>query len=184
MKAKRFLVLSAFLLLVSGPAFASGPLGICAIIERVVFEPSAQAPERVQVFGAFAFYDGIFTRPSNFSEPVRGYMYFRLRPGATDADLVRREWADLASVAGTGEAVAFGSYGYIGEFDAIRTDSLGNTGSGGYTLGFGLGVQAVRPDSVAAANPADYIPSSVGVVRVGDGNYDELVSALRSSLDR
>ena len=34
---------------------ASGPVGIYGIVQRVVFEPSERAPERLQVWGAFAY---------------------------------------------------------------------------------------------------------------------------------
>jgi hypothetical protein len=101
---------------------ASGQAGIYGVIERVVFEPNAQAPERAQIWGAFALIEVMLpsanpfegTRiPAGFSftnyvyrAPARGYLYFKAVP----ADLVnvRREWADLAAVAGTGQAVAFG----------------------------------------------------------------------------
>jgi hypothetical protein len=183
MNAVRVVVVIACLLSASMPVLASGPLGICAVIERVEFEPGADAPEHVRLHGAFAFYDGSVGQPAGFTAPVRGYLYFRL-PTRADAELARREWADLAAVAGTGEAVAFGAYGYIGEFENITADSLGNTGAGGYTLGFGLGVQAVRPDSLEAADPAEYIPGDMGVVRLGTGNYDDIVTELKALLDR
>jgi hypothetical protein len=48
----------------------------------------------------------------------RGYLYFRLDPSATAAqrETVRTEWADLNAVAGKGQVVGFGNWGYIGGF--------------------------------------------------------------------
>jgi len=37
---------------------ASGPVGFYAVIEKVVFEPDEKAPERMQLWGAFAVVDG------------------------------------------------------------------------------------------------------------------------------
>jgi hypothetical protein len=34
-----------------------------------------------------------------------------------------KEWSDLKAVAGTGQAVAFGRWGYIGAFERLRTDN-------------------------------------------------------------
>lgn len=179
MKALPTYVLIAFLVLLSSHAVASGPLGICALIERVVFEPNAEAAERVQIFGAFAFYDGNVGQPRGFTSPVRGYMYFEL-PTDGKAALARREWSDLASVAGTGEAVAFGEYLYMGQFEHVAADARSGVGSGGYTLEMGRGVQ---PLGETPTVPADYSPGDLGIVRLGDGNYDEIVAQLRSLLE-
>jgi len=43
----------------------------------------------------------------HYHDAERGYLYFKLRPG--DETVCQKEWADLKSVAGTGEIVAFGS---------------------------------------------------------------------------
>jgi hypothetical protein len=84
-------------LLASPPLGASGQAGIYGIVERVVFEPDAQAPERVQVWGAFALIERLIQRMMSaydgpnattvggqfftnyvFAQPKRGYMYFKL----------------------------------------------------------------------------------------------------------
>ena len=62
----------AVCLLLCSPVLASGSLGIFAVIDRVVFQPNAEAPETVQVFGAFAYYDGRLSESSEFTAPVRG----------------------------------------------------------------------------------------------------------------
>ncbi len=111
---------------------ASGPLGIYGIIEKVVFEPNEQAPQRIQVWGAFAYVDGTAGESLSISPAARGYLYFRL---AADGDgpvtsdqlqAIKREWADLKSVAGTGQAIGFGHWGYIGAFGGLRPDARGN----------------------------------------------------------
>jgi hypothetical protein len=83
---------------------ASDPNCIYAKVDRVVLEPAGQTPDTVQVWGVFSV---AVPRDANaYQPPARGYLYFRL---PTNADVARREWADLKSVAGTGEIVSFGS---------------------------------------------------------------------------
>jgi hypothetical protein len=77
---------------------ASGLVGIYGIVERVVFEPNATAPERVQVWGAFVYVDRAFDAEVGVSNAKRGYLYFTLPryPQRTnELEIVRREWADL-----------------------------------------------------------------------------------------
>ena len=184
MRTIRNCLLSACLLLAS-PVLASGSLGIFAVIDRVVFEPNAEAPERVQVFGAFAYFAGQLGARSLYTDAVRGYLYFSL-PARGDVATVRREWADLAAVAGTGEGVAFGSYFFSGSFDGVavdvptnRADSR-NQNRSGNAVGLGEGVQAI---GVAPTVPAEYHPGDLGVVQLGEGNYDEIVAELKALLD-
>jgi hypothetical protein len=82
---------------------ASDRVAVYGRVERVVFEPSADAPETVQVWGVFSV-----AQPNNMNDyrpAAQGYLYFS--PGK-DRETARREWSDLKSVAGTGQIVAFG----------------------------------------------------------------------------
>jgi hypothetical protein len=85
-------------------ALASDPVGIYALVDKVVFEPNETNPERIQVWGAFAIAEG---SGYTYKNAERGYLYFKLNPDKTS--LCRNEWADLKSVAGTGQIVAFAS---------------------------------------------------------------------------
>lgn len=98
---------------------ASGPAALYAIVQKVVLEPNETAPERIQVWGVFSIWDSAVR---GYSEPARGYMYFKL-PGPADvqwrgggnqpsAPIARAEWADLKRVAGPTSGVAFGEQGY------------------------------------------------------------------------
>jgi hypothetical protein len=113
----------------------SDRVGIYAVVDKVVFEPSAANPERVQVWGAFA----VAKRDDrDFYEPVqRGYLYLTL---AGDKDLTRAEWNDLKSVAGTKQIVAFST-----RFDQavrVRGEDDKPQSPDRYTLG--VGVQKIR----------------------------------------
>jgi hypothetical protein len=79
--------------------------GVYARVDKVVFEPNATAPERIQVWGAFAV--ARKQDPNSYDSAERGYLYFSLKPGKEE--VCRKEWADLKAVAGTGEIVGFGS---------------------------------------------------------------------------
>lgn len=96
--------LSIVLALNAVTAWASDPVGIYAIVERVVFEPNESAPQRIQIWGAFALSDG---KPGDGYLPAqRGYLYYTITPGKEE--ICRKEWADLEAVAGTGLGIGFG----------------------------------------------------------------------------
>jgi hypothetical protein len=100
------------LLALGGAAHASDPVGIYALIEKVVLEPEGGKPERAQVWGIFRLAKA--NRGDEYREPVYGYLYYKLEPGK-EGD-TRREWADLKEVAGKGQAVAFaGRYQELGK---------------------------------------------------------------------
>src|SRR4051794_29713991 len=82
---------------------ASDMVGIYGIVEKVVFEPSDAAPQRVQVWGAFALAEG---RGSTYQAPRRGYLYYTCPSG--QESICRNEWADLKSLAGKQTGVGFG----------------------------------------------------------------------------
>lgn len=82
---------------------ASDRVAVYARIDRVVFEPSAEAPETVQIFGVFSV---AVPRDMNEYQPARrGYLYYKAPP---DKQMARREWNDLKQVAGSAQVVAFG----------------------------------------------------------------------------
>ena len=171
---------------------ASGPVGIYGIIERVVFEPDETSPERVQLWGAFAYVDGAPAGSSTLttSSAARGYLYFRLPtlyPEFPDQTAtIRAEWRDLKSVAGTGTGVGFGRWGYIGGFGALRPDArpgapsviLSRRPSGGDATDL-----RVRPPSEAPATPAVY-ETNTGVVKLTDASHAAILERLRTALAR
>jgi hypothetical protein len=83
---------------------ASDPMGLYAVVEKVVLEPSESEPLRVQIWGAFAISDG--QKGDGYGAPQTGYVYYSCPSGAERT--CRNEWSDLKSVAGTGTGVGFG----------------------------------------------------------------------------
>ena len=83
---------------------ASDFVGVYTVVQKIVLEPSDTAPQRVQIWGAFALSDG---KPgSNYGPAQRGYLYYTC-PSGQEA-VCRKEWEDLKTVAGKDIGVGFG----------------------------------------------------------------------------
>jgi len=181
MKSLRAALVALVVLLAAGSLIASGPVGIYGVVERVVFEPNDTAPERIQIWGAFALVDGGLTRAQGATRAQRGYLYFRL-PTASESrnttpppETVRREWMDLKSVAGTGQAVGFGDWAYIGAF----------SGSQFYPRWGGSSADLrIRAESEKPALPSIY-STNAGMVKLDRSNHaaviDDLMQTLKGS---
>jgi hypothetical protein len=158
---------------------ASGPAGVFAVVEKVVFEPNEQAPERLQLWGAFAFVaggiQGTFTAP-----PQRGYLYFSIPASATpqQRETIRKEWADLKSVAGTPQGVAFGDWFYVGDFSNANNREI-------YAPN-GTGITGVIVHTNAASRPAPVAYTlNTGVVKLAaTGTHAAAVEQLRALLKK
>ena len=186
------LVAGALLLLATSSLSASGPVGIYGIIDKVVFEPTEQNAERVQLWGAFMYVDGqngaVTSTETNVSRAKRGYLYFKARsarPGYTTEQQVtatRNEWADLKVVAGTGQAVGFGKWGYAGAFEGIQP----NTETRPYTYerapqGGDMVELRVRASTETPADPVTY-QTNVGIIKLdSNGRHAEIVKALKAA---
>ena len=95
------------------PKAVSDPVGVYAVVDRVVLEPDSIRPTRIQIWGVFAVAVGLVKTESmqypefNAYQPAqRGYMYFSLDPAQERA--TRAEWEDLRRLAGTGQVATFG----------------------------------------------------------------------------
>jgi hypothetical protein len=190
------LLTAAFAVAVGGVlapiASASGPLSIYGIVEKVVFEPNERTPERIQVWGAFAYaHVKYFTRaegdPSpNLSTAHRGYLYFRLPASGESVETVRREWADLKAVAGTGQAVGFGGWGHTGRFEGLRSDAQNKSASilERSPRGDQQADLRVRPASEMPAAPTAY-QTNAGIVKLSaNGSHAPIVKQLAAALGR
>ena len=163
-------------------ASASDTMAFFGIVEKVVFEPKAGEPDRVQLWGAFA-YANVSPRSTAASRVRRGYLYFRLPPAGSAASIiktVRTEWRDLAVLAGTGQAVGFGSWAYVGMFPtepAVRPELWMGLVEGGPSMDL-----RVRPASEPPTNPAMYA-TNIGIVKLAaNGSHKDIVSALKAAL--
>jgi hypothetical protein len=174
MKAMRAIWVLVILLIGIADLSASGLVGIYGIVEKVVFEPSEKSPERIQIWGAFSFVNGGVDGTAGTSKPQRGYLYFTLPSGSRSDQLaVKTEWTDLKTVAGTGQAVGFGSWFYGGPFEGFELRSRGsNTGAD----------VRVRPESEKPAGPAFY-NTDAGIIKLSEqGSHADIVKQLKAVL--
>lgn len=126
------LIVAFSLSLLNRKTDASDWIGIYARIDRVVYEPGPNDPERIQIWGAFAMAS---KENRNSYEPARrGYLYYSLKPGKEE--VCRKEWADLKAKAGTDQIIGFGgrdmATGHVRKADEKATDP------DVYPVGFGL----------------------------------------------
>ncbi|RPI52478.1 MAG: hypothetical protein EHM55_16430 [Acidobacteria bacterium] len=128
---------------------ASVPLGIYAVVDEVVFEPGVAEPQRVQIWGAFAVWDE--RSGPGWRAPERGYLYYSC--SKEQIGICRNEWADLKSVAGTGQMIGFGS----------RSRAAGR----------------VRPAGERMSAPQTY-PIQFGVVQMGSSPRGAVFDRLRA----
>lgn len=83
---------------------ASDPIGLYAVIDKVVVEPAQGQPQRIQIWGSFALADT--SNQDDYGTAQKGYLYYSC-PASQDATC-KNEWSDLQSVAGKGVGVGFG----------------------------------------------------------------------------
>jgi hypothetical protein len=181
-------------LVVSATVTASGGLSFYGIVERVVFEPAEENAERLQLWGVFAYVDPEAPRREGtgaVSNVARGYLYFRVRSDiqgfTTDREVetTRREWKDLKAIAATGQAIGFGSWGYIGSFGVLHPARVAPSPSFLWerkVQGGALADLRVRPASEPPSNPATY-QTETGIVKLSEtGSHAAVVKLLRAAL--
>jgi hypothetical protein len=135
-----FPVLCAAIATSAIPLKVSDPIGVYALIDRVVFEPDASNPQRVQLWGVFALAD-LDAGPNSYTTAQRGYLYYSTGSANPRA---KTEWSDLESIAGKDQVVGFGG----------RHDKNGR----------------IRKASEPARDPDAYPRSYVGIVRMPTNN--------------
>ena len=157
---------------------------IYAMIESVEFEPSELAPQRIRIYGAFAFLSTnqqptAALRPGPYA-PERGYLYFKLPEAKTVQTAAKKEWADLKALAGTGQAITFGSWtsGYwgISSYTERRNGFVAPSKSGEALL--------VYTKADGSTQPITYTMDT-GIVKLSKtGPYSALVQQLKDTLKK
>lgn len=116
---------------------ASDRTGIYAVIDKVVFEPDAKSPVRIQIWGAFAVASQ--DDPSSYQPVQSGYLYLAVDESN---EVARREWNDLEQLANSHTVVAFGRR--AGQSVRVRHDEEMPGHPDRYVTG--IGVQMIRAD--------------------------------------
>jgi hypothetical protein len=107
MRWSTWVLICAVVAVTSIEIWASGPVAVYALVDKVVFEPNEAKPERIQIWGAFSLAGEPYS--SNYTSAQKGYLYYKIDEGtAAFAQPTRSAWADIKKVAGTGETIGFG----------------------------------------------------------------------------
>ncbi len=120
------------LALLAAPAPLSDPIGVFAVIDRVVLEPDATSPQNIQIWGTFAVANR--NTRDDYLPAQRGYMYYTL-PGRNNRAALA-EWSDMRALAGTHQTIGFG-HRYEGTV-RVRRASETPSAPDPYAMGFGL----------------------------------------------
>ena len=182
---KALLPLLALIVIPAGLSASVRDVQVFGIVERVVFEPNEKDPKRIKVYGAFALLytaqDPVLKEGSPYS-PTKGFLYFKL-PEADRSDIekqlqaaAKKEWADLKAVAGTGQAISFGSWSsaYLGTSRNTRVNGFVSVD----------GDHSLRVYS-ASERGADAIPYTMdsGIVKIqSQSRYATLIPLLEKTL--
>ena len=112
----RYVAVAVLLLAFGSGVWAGGPPPVFVVVDKVVLEPSADAPERIRIEGCFVRQTEERLREmrekgipweSTYGKPVEGYVYMSIEPGKEKE--CRAEWAKWQKAAGTGKTVAVGA---------------------------------------------------------------------------
>jgi hypothetical protein len=130
--AKPLALMALVAVTAAAPSPKSDPVGIYAIIDRVVLEPDAGNAKTIQIWGVFAISEA---KPGDTYKPIeRGYLYYSVNASNERATLA--EWADLKAVAGKNQPVGFGAkYKGLGH---LRHANEAPANPETYPLGIGL----------------------------------------------
>jgi hypothetical protein len=116
----RYLLVVIALVGIGTTARAGGPPPLYVVVDKVVLEPSVDAPERIRIEGSFVRVQT--PERYEYGKPVSGYIYLSLEAGKEKE--CRAEWAKWQKAAGTGKVVNVGSCGQAGTFLATPIHKL------------------------------------------------------------
>jgi len=173
MKLSRVLLLIMIIVVPASILLADGPVGVYAMVQKVVFEPSEAVPKTLQIWGVFVWVDGGLQSPGPINLPQRGYIYFKLPDGATEASAAKKQWMDIKAIAGSNQIIAFGDWKYSGPFEDLFIPVTG-----------GQEDVRVRKQAEAPAKPIAY-PIKKGLMKIPDDPaHESLRSLMKAFLQR
>jgi hypothetical protein len=131
---------------------------VYVVVDKVILEPNADAPERIRIEGCFArqteellseLKEKGLPWEKTYRKPVEGYVYMSIEP--VKEKECRAEWATWQKAAGTGKVVAVGSCVIAGSLRDVKIRKLDE--------------KTTRPDAVYTTN---YLEASGQVYVEGD----------------
>ena len=147
-----------------------GSVGIYAVIDQLTFDQDGPSPNTIRISGVFVL--PVRMSSGEYKPPQRGYLYLRVPPGAEQASLSRKDWAQLKTVAGTGKVVGFAYY-----WVPNRDDPESNPHHS---------LEEVTVRTVGDATSPDVYPPShpKGIVQASDqSDFDERIAATLQNFE-
>src|SRR5262245_26740490 len=127
----RYLAIAVLALAFGSRAWAGGPPPVYVVVDKVVLEPNADAPERIRIEGCFVRQTEELLRElkekglpweKTYGKPVEGYVYMSIEPGKEKE--CRAEWAKWRKAAGTGKVVSVGACVIGGSIREVKIRKL------------------------------------------------------------
>src|SRR5215469_7463167 len=150
-------------------------VGIYAISDQVLFEPSGGLPKFARISGVFVV--PVRMSSGSYQRPQKGYLYFRIAPGTEQA--TRKDWSALSILAGSGKVVAFGQY-WVPNPD----DSQGNPHHS-LEVRVNAGGDSATPDIYPLPHPGGVMTADAMVHDTNhDTNVEKIAVQLQAALNR
>jgi hypothetical protein len=127
----RYLAVAVLALALGSRVWAGGPPPVYVVVDKVVLEPNANAPERIRIEGCFVRQTEELLREmketglpwaKTYGKPVEGYVYLSIEPGKEKE--CRAVWAEWQKAAGTGKVVAVGACTVGGSLQTVKIRKL------------------------------------------------------------
>jgi hypothetical protein len=155
------------------PLLADGPVGVYAMVQKVVMEPNEQMPSRIQIWGVFVWVDGGVKTPGPINLPQRGYLYFKLPENPAQAAAAKMQWGEIKTLAGTSQVIAFGNWNYAGPFEDLYIPAPGNSEE-----------VRVRKQNETPAKAITY-PAGMGLMKIAnDKSHADLINLMKAFLQK
>jgi len=119
-------------LTLASTASATTIVNVVMDVEKVVLEPDASAPVRIQIHGAFALAEGGPGKP--YSAAKRGYLYLAC-PAGREADC-KAHFLDIEKAIGDTRCAGIGQAGET--LPTVRADGTAPTAPDAYWFGLGV----------------------------------------------
>src|SRR5262245_11036159 len=128
----RYLAVAVLALAFGSSAWAGGPPPVYVVVDKVVLEPNADAPERIRIEGCFVRQTEELLRElkekglpwgKTYGKPVEGYVYMSIEPGKEKE--CRAVWGKWQKAAGTGKVVAVGACTQAGSLRDVKIHKPG-----------------------------------------------------------
>ena len=146
----------------------SDPIGVFALLDKVVMKPNAEQPNEVELHGAFAVAEG--SRGDYYRAPRRGVLRFTAGKKPEEA---ATQWRELQKHAGTGICVALSSrWEQHVPQNPLRVAAAGEPALAPVPFGPALGVTVVQNVHYGAVRELELLPRCLETTLAAPGRTE------------